>query len=425
MIVLLVGPDDFSRNEAFAALKAQHNRDGALAQNTTVLDARNLTLEQLRAAALTVPFLAEFRLVRVDGLCARIQSGARPTSPGRPPPPEAGRGTPPGGGGPGDPAGGGPGDPAGGGPGDPAGGGPGDPAGGGPGDPAGGGPGDPAGGGPGAGRGTPPEAGRGNRRKRDSGEWDALPDLLAAIPPTTLLLFLDDEANPANPIRRAVAAGGEVREFPLPRERDLVPWITRRAQTIGLSLMPGAGQLLAQWVGAHLWVLASELEKLKTYAAGAAVDEAAVRSLVAPAYETTIFRFVDAVAEGRPAAALNALALLRGQEEPQRIISMLARQFRLLIVAREILDQGGRVADVQQTLALPDFVARRVTEQARRFRQPTLDAAIPRILQAEVQIQNYWQDRPGGVQQDLAVELLVADLAGVGRARPASAGRRP
>ena len=364
MIVLLVGPDDFSRNEAFAALKAQHNRDGALAQNTTVLDARNLTLEQLRAAALTVPFLAEFRFVRVDGLCARIQSGARPTSPGRPPPPEAGRG-------------------------------------------------------------TPPEAGRGNRRKRDSGEWDALPDLLAAIPPTTLLLFLDDEANPANPIRRAVAAVGEVREFPLPRERDLVPWITRRAQTIGLSLTPGAGQLLAQWVGAHLWVLASELEKLKTYAAGAAVDEAAVRSLVAPAYETTIFRFVDAVAEGRPAAALNALALLRGQEEPQRIISMLARQFRLLIVAREILDQGGRVADVQQTLALPDFVARRVTEQARRFRQPTLDAAIPRILQAEVQIQNYWQDRPGGVQQDLAVELLVADLAGVGRARPASAGRRP
>lgn len=364
MIVLLVGPDDFARNEALIALKAQHNRDGALAQNATVLDAKNLTLEQLRAAALTVPFLAEFRLVRVDGLCARFQSGARTATPRRTSPPEAGRGTP------------------------------------------------------------PPEAGRSNRRKRDSGEWDALPDLLAAVPPTTLLLFLDDEAGPSNPIRRAVAAVGEVRDFPLPRERDLVPWITRRAQTIGLSLTPGAVQLLAQLVGAHLWVLASELEKLKTYAAGATADEAAVRSLVAPAYETTIFRFVDAVAEGRPAAALNALALLRGQEEPQRIISMLARQFRLLIVAREILDQGGGVADVQQALALPDFVARRVTEQARRFRQSALDAAIPRILQAEVQIQNYWQDRPGGVQQDLAVELLVADLAGVGRGRPAPAGRR-
>ena len=350
MIVLLTGPDDFTRSETLAALKAQHNRDGALAQNTTILDAKNLTLEQLRAAAFTVPFLAEYRLVRVDGLCARFQSGAR-------------RGTP------------------------------------------------------------PPEAGR-SHRKRDSGEWDALPDLLAAVPPTTLLLFVDDEAGPANPIRQALAAVGEVREFPLPRERDLVPWINRRAQTLALKLTPDAVQLLAQLVGAHLWVLASELEKLKTYAGDAAVDEAAVRSLVAANYETTIFRFVDAVAEGRPVAALNALALLRGQEEPQRILAMLARQYRLLVVAREILDQRGSVDDVQKVLALPDFVARRVTEQARRFTQAQLDAALPRILEAEVQIQNYWQDRPGGVQQDLAVELLVADLAGVGRARPAQTGRR-
>jgi DNA polymerase-3 subunit delta len=144
------------------------------------------------------------------------------------------------------------------------------------------------------------------------------------------------------------------------------------------------------------------------------VSEEDVRALVARAREANIFRLVDAVAEGQVTVALQALELLRSEgETPPRLISMIARQFRMIVIAREVLDGGGAAAQVREVLKVQEFVARRAVDQARRFSQSTADAAMRRILQCDVEIQDYWQARPGGVQQDLAVELLVADLCGV------------
>ena len=331
MILLLTGADAFSRYEALQALKAQHDSDGSLGANSLTLAAGPLRLGELRAAATTVPFLADYRLVVVEGLGARF--GAR-----------------------------------------------------------------------GAGR-----------RTRDLGEWEGLTDVLVTIPDTTLLVFIDDELIPANPIRQIVDAAGEVREFPLPRERELGPWLRRRAQAAGLNLQPAAERLLVELIGRNTGALASEVDKLKTYAGDAPVGEDDVRALVARAREANIFRLVDAVAEGRLTVALQALELLRNEgETPQRLISMIARQFRMIVVAREVLDTGGSPAQVREALKVQEFVARRAVDQARRFSQAAADAAMRRILQCEVEIQNYWQARPGGVQQDLAVELLVANLCGVG-----------
>lgn len=333
MILLLHGADAFSRHEALQALKAQYDDDGALAANTSTLEAGALGFEELRAAASTVPFLASHRLIVVQGLGGRLGGG-------------------------------------------------------------------------------------GGRRARGLGEWELLGDVLATLPESTLLVFIDDALPPANPLRQMVAAAGEVREFPLPRERELGPWLQRRARAAGLKLEPAAARLLVELIGRNTGALASEVEKLKAYAGDDTVGDADVRALVAPAREANIFRLVDAVAEGRLTAALQALETLRNDgETPQRLIGMIARQFRMIVIAREVLDGGGSAAQVREALNVQEFVARRASEQARRFSQTTAAAAMQRLLQCEVAIQDYWQGRPGGMQQDLAVDLLIADLCGAAAAR--------
>ncbi len=334
MILLLTGADAFSRYEALQALKGQYDDDGSLVANTSTLDAGALGLEELRAAASTVPFLASHRLVVVQGLGGRLGGGA------------------------------------------------------------------------------------GGRRTRSLGEWELLGDLLEVLPETTLLVFTDDSLPPTNPLRQMVAATGEVREFPLLRERELGPWLQRRARAAGLKLEPAAARLLVELIGRNTGVLASEVAKLKTYAGDDAVSGEDVRALVAPAREANIFRLVDAVAEGRLTDALRALESLRNDgETPQRLIGMIARQFRMIVIAREVLDGGGSPAQVREALNVQEFVARRASEQARRFSQASAAAAMQRLLRCEVAIQDYWQRRPGGMQQDLAVELLVADLCGAAAAR--------
>ncbi len=339
MIHLFAGPDSFTRMEAYHALRAAHNRDGALSGNTGVLDGASVSPAALRVAVGTAPFLAEYRLVRVDRLGPRL-------------------------------------------------------------------------------------AGAGGRRRRSAGEWDGLAGMLAAMPSTTVLVFLEEDVPGDSPLTALVQeAGGAVRAFPLPAERQLAPWVQHRARAAGLHLTPAGERELVALVGRDLWRLAAEIDKLRLYAGDAPVDDVAVRGLVAATPEATVFQLVDAVVEGRPRDALRALATVRQAEESRRILSMIARQVRMLVVAREILDQGGEERQVREALRTPEFVAQRAVRQARRLTQAQADWAVQRILDADVSIQDYRQGRPGGLADDLAVELLVGELVTALGARAAAVRR--
>jgi DNA polymerase-3 subunit delta len=74
---VLVGEDDFSIRQALEGIKKGIGDATALMTNTTVLDGRQVTVEQLRSAAGTVPFLAGKRLVIVEGLLERFDAPAR------------------------------------------------------------------------------------------------------------------------------------------------------------------------------------------------------------------------------------------------------------------------------------------------------------------------------------------------------------
>ncbi len=68
MMYLFVGKDTFSRKKAVETLKASVGDPESRDANTTVLASAGLTPGQLLAACQAMPFLAERRLVIVDGL---------------------------------------------------------------------------------------------------------------------------------------------------------------------------------------------------------------------------------------------------------------------------------------------------------------------------------------------------------------------
>jgi DNA polymerase-3 subunit delta len=76
---VLHGEDDFSLHQALEEIKRGIGDQTALATNTTVLDGQQVTVDQLRTVCETMPFLAEKRLVIIQGLLERfepkIQSG--------------------------------------------------------------------------------------------------------------------------------------------------------------------------------------------------------------------------------------------------------------------------------------------------------------------------------------------------------------
>ena len=324
MIVLLCGDDRFARAEALAELRRRHDADGSLANNTVQFDAARLKLDDLRRAVGAAPFLGEWRLVRVDGLCGRFQRGGR----------------------------------------------------------------------------------------RGLGEWEALADLLTEVPSTTLLIFTDDAAQARNPIRSQIEAAGEIREFAPLRGEEALQWLRVQVRDRQLQLTRGAANAIVERAGGDRGALTNAMQKIELYAGSANVDEEVVDLLVPRRRNVRIFDLLDAVAERRLADAMRTLDAVRASgEDSPRILHMLARQFRQIVIASEIIAQGGAEREIAETLGTPSWLARRVRNQARAYSPQQADRALERILEADAAIIAYRRDE-GGLTDDLALELLVADLAG-------------
>lgn len=74
MLYVFHGADDFRSTEALAELRTSLNSDGMLANNTSVLAGQGLTPAELTQHATAIPFLADARLVIVEGLITALGS---------------------------------------------------------------------------------------------------------------------------------------------------------------------------------------------------------------------------------------------------------------------------------------------------------------------------------------------------------------
>ena len=73
MLYILHGEDDFSLHQALEEIKRGIGDQAALATNTTVFDGQQVTVDQLRTVCESMPFLAEKRLVIIQGLLERFE----------------------------------------------------------------------------------------------------------------------------------------------------------------------------------------------------------------------------------------------------------------------------------------------------------------------------------------------------------------
>jgi len=73
LLYILWGEDDFSLTKSLEEIKRGIGDQALLSANTTTLDDKQVTLDQLRTVCETVPFLAEKRLVIIQGLLGRFE----------------------------------------------------------------------------------------------------------------------------------------------------------------------------------------------------------------------------------------------------------------------------------------------------------------------------------------------------------------
>lgn len=197
-----------------------------------------------------------------------------------------------------------------------------------------------------------------------------------------------------------------LRRYQLPGPREMPAWILHLAEECGGSFTPAGARMLADYVGADTRVAALEVDKMLNYVDyRRSVDEDDVMQLSIQTTHLDIFYLVDALGERRGKDAQKALHELLEISDGGELFGMIIRQYRLLIQAREVLDEGGGESTVAVELKVHPFVAAKMARQAARLSMDSLERTYHRLLKMDEDSKTSQMDAA------LALDLLVAELA--------------
>jgi DNA polymerase-3 subunit delta len=195
--------------------------------------------------------------------------------------------------------------------------------------------------------------------------------------------------------------------------KDAVDYIQKEASRLKIRLDYTTAKVFADRVGSDRGAIERELQKLAIYCGSGAsptVDD--VSSVVTESYEAGIFQLVDYIGYNKTGKALDELADLmdRGAAAPY-ILTMIARQLRLIVQVQEAIEDGLPADDktLASYLKIHPFVAQKVIRQARSFRNSDYKKMLEYLTEADVRLKR--GTMASKVAGKLALEMLITQLA--------------
>jgi len=240
-------------------------------------------------------------------------------------------------------------------------------------------------------------------RKDDS---EKMAVFTADIPETTIMLFVESNIDKRSRLYKRVTERGRAVEFKTPSEGELVLWLTRIFKSKEKTISKPMAYLLLQTVGSSMDLLYREAHKLIDYI-GQEVTGEDIEAVCTRSLESKIFDLTDAVGRGRLTDALDIFGnLLVMKEQPMMVLSMLARQFRMILQCKELSQKGLSQEETAAALGIRGFMVSKYVEQGRNFSREKLIKSLKACLDADMKI------KTGGMGDKLAVEMLIIEYTG-------------
>ena len=257
------------------------------------------------------------------------------------------------------------------------------------------------------------EQGRGSGSSRSrgmDGEWADIGERLAHVPDSTELIFVDAAVSRNNPLLRAIRPLAQAHEFRLPSVRDMPGWVRQRADRLGAAIEPSAISALVDAIGNDTRLVDMELQKLALYRSGGRsngmIRRQDVEAMVSYVREANIFAAVDAALEGRAGFALRlAHQLLDEGRSSTYVITMLARQVRFLIVAKDMKARGFHQDEIGRRLSIRGYPLTKTMQQEGRFSAERLTEIHRKLLEADLSI------KTGAADEEMALDALIVGLS--------------
>lgn len=229
---------------------------------------------------------------------------------------------------------------------------------------------------------------------------------------SAVVIFIADELNGVRRMGKILRERATAVEFSPLSDEDLTKWARDKVTDAGASIDEAALRHLVALVGSDVRRLTNEIEKLATAALPEKIIQTGlVDSLVPNSREISNFDLTDQLLAGRKEQALKTLKkILDDGGEPLALLGLISYNFRRLLMAKEMMASGADRSEVAKVVRLRYNDQEPFIAAARRSDEATLTKAITRIADIDLAIKTSFG---GGGQSGgrMQIEMLVCELA--------------
>jgi DNA polymerase-3 subunit delta len=159
-------------------------------------------------------------------------------------------------------------------------------------------------------------------------------------------------------------------------------------------------------IGGDLWALSNEIDKLLTFSPDRKISVESIGQNTGYVRDVKIFDLVDAILAHNTLKAQQQLH--RSFDEgmaPIYVLTMITRQFRLILRAKEMLMQKISPSQIGSELNLRhQFALQKTIDQSKGYSLPRLNDIYHRLLDTDIAL------KTSRYTENLAMELLVTEL---------------
>jgi DNA polymerase-3 subunit delta len=197
-------------------------------------------------------------------------------------------------------------------------------------------------------------------------------------------------------------------------KRGRVAWVAERFRQAGVKAEPGACALLIEYIGENdLHGLASEIDKIATWAQGEPVGVAEIEQLTAPVADVPPWALTDAWAERHQGRVLEVSeTMFSRSDKPRRdtaprLAAMLGGHLGRMRQLKRLAAEGRTAREAAAALKLNPYPGEKAYRQAEGFSDEELASATVRVAELDLALK-------GGsrLTSDLELQRALIDLSG-------------
>ena len=217
---------------------------------------------------------------------------------------------------------------------------------------------------------------------------------------TTLVLIVhNDKLDTRKKITKLIKKVGKVQEFN--DELDTTSLVRRLFKDYNIDYK--TIQLFIDRVGNNPLIIQNEINKIKIYKDNDKnITEEDILNLTTKLIEIDIFKLIDYIVRKNKEKALELYyEMLKMNEEPIKIVVILANQFRIMYQSKELLKKGYSEKDIASTLKIHPYRVKLAIQNSRNYTSDILLKNLNALADIDI------GTKPGTINKDLALELFI------------------